>query len=438
MSREARRIALVEDDPIMGESLVQRLTLEGFDVAWWQEGGSALRHRLGDLGLLICDIRLPDLSGEDLFHRIAGLPGTPPVLFITAYADIDQAVRLVRAGAADFITKPFAMDEFLTRVNAVFRDRSGGEHEPVLGVSGALRDIEGMLRQLADHGLPLLLTGETGVGKEVAARFLHGVSRRAALPFMAVNCAAIPADLLESEIFGHERGAFTGASSRHLGYAERARGGTLFLDEIGDMPIGLQAKMLRLLEDGVFFRLGGETPVSFGGRIVSASNRDLAAAVRAGQFREDLLFRLNGLAVEIPPLRDRPEDILWLMDALFPAEQAASRGVRGIGVLAEEAALSHRWPGNVRELRNRLQRAAALAAGEWIMPGDLFPDAAAPALETKSFPTLSEVRDAAERRQIQRALGTTEGQIAESAKLLGVSRTTLWEKMRRFGIAGGA
>lgn len=434
MLREARRIALVEDDPIMGESLVERLRLEGFDVAWWQEGSSALKHRLADLGLLICDIRLPDMSGEELFHEIADLPGTPPVLFITAYADIDQAVRLIRAGAGDFITKPFAMDDFLPRVNAVFRDRCGGEHDPVLGVSEALREIESILRQLADHSLPILLSGETGVGKEVAARFLHTASKRAQAPFMAVNCAAIPADLLESELFGHERGAFTGAHSRHLGYAERAKGGTLFLDEIGDMPIVLQAKMLRLLEDGTFFRLGGETSVSFRGRIVAASNRDLASAVRSGQFREDLLFRLNGLAVEIPPLRDRPDDILWLMDALFPADQAAKRGVRGIGVLAEEAALNHHWPGNVRELRNRLQRAAALAAGEWIMPGDLFPDAATTASEAKSFPTLSEVRDAAERRQIRRALGTTEGQIAESARLLGVSRTTLWEKMRRFGI----
>ena len=434
MSLEARRIALVEDDAIMGESLVERLTLEGFDVTWWQEGSSALRHRLADVGLLICDIRLPDMSGEELFYRLADLPGAPPVLFITAQADIDQAVRLIRGGAGDFMTKPFAMDDLLRRVNAVFRDRSPGGQRPVLGVSAALRDIETMLRQLADHSLPILLSGETGVGKEVAARFLHAASKRSEAPFMAVKCAAIPADLLESEIFGHERGAFTGATNRHLGYAERAKGGTLFLDEIGDMPIVLQAKMLRLLEDGCFFRLGGETPLSFKGRIVAASNRNLAEAVRSGQFREDLLFRLNGLTVEIPPLRHRPEDIVWLMEALFPAEQAAQRGVKGIGVLAEEAALSHPWPGNVRELRNRLLRAAALAPGEWIMPGDLFPDAAASSGQARSFPTLSEVRDAAERRQIQRALGSTAGQIAESARLLGVSRTTLWEKMRRLGI----
>lgn len=441
MLPEGRKIGLVEDDPIMGESLVQRLSLEGFDVLWWADGKSALtdrKARPSDLGLMICDIRLPDMNGEEVFRRLAGEEGAPPFLFITAHADIDQAVRLIRAGAGDFITKPFAMDDFLTRMNAVFRGRPAGSQEPALGVSGSMRAVETMLRRLANHALPLLLTGETGVGKEVAARFFHGVSLRAAAPFMAVNCAAIPADLLESEIFGHERGAFTGASSRHLGYAERAKAGTLFLDEIGDMPTSLQAKMLRLIEDGIFFRLGGEMPVQFRARIVAASNHDLGAAVTTGQFREDLLFRLNGLTVDIPPLRTRPEDIPWLTAVLFPTEEAAARGIRGIGSIAEEACLSHPWPGNVRELRNRLQRAAALAAGQWIMPGDLFPEKGTGASTGESFPTLSAVREAAEKRQIERALGATEGQISESAKMLGISRTTLWEKMRRFGIVGNA
>jgi DNA-binding NtrC family response regulator len=301
-----------------------------------------------------------------------------------------------------------------------------------------MRQVEDILRRLADHPLPLLITGETGVGKEVAARFLHTASERRSGPFMAVNCAAIPSDLLESEIFGHEKGAFTGAASRHLGYAERAKAGTLFLDEIGDMPPALQAKLLRLLEDGFFLRVGGETPVPFRARVVAASNRDLPHRVEQGEFREDLLFRLNALTVHIPPLRERPEDLPWLIEALFPAGQAADRGIRGLGALAEEAALAHPWPGNVRELRNRLHRAAALGTGEWLMPGDLFPEKGSAPRADDLFPTLAEVRDAAERRQIERALGATEGQIAESAKMLGVSRTTLWEKMRRLGIAGRA
>jgi two-component system response regulator HydG len=342
----------------------------------------------------------------------------------------------MRAGAGDFVTKPFVMDDFLTRIAATFRHRPAAHQAPELGVSRQMRSVEDTLRRLANQSLPLLIIGETGVGKEVAARFLHAVSGRAQSPFVAVNCAAIPADLLESEIFGHEKGAFTGAATRHLGYAERAKAGTLFLDEIGDLPLSLQAKLLRLLEEDTFARLGGEAAVPFRARILAASNRDLQEAVACGEFRDDLFFRLNAFSIEIPPLRDRPEDIPWLIEALFPADEASARGIRGIGTLAEEAALGHSWPGNVRELRNRLYRAAALAYGEWIMPGDLFPERMSGPTGEEFFPTLAEVRDAAERRQIERALGATEGQIAESARMLGISRTTLWEKMRRLGIAG--
>ncbi|MBZ8134423.1 sigma-54 dependent transcriptional regulator [Afifella sp. IM 167] len=438
MPHEIPRIGLIEDDPIMGESLQERLSLEGFDVTWWKAGEAALsdrRVKLAELGLMICDIRLPDIGGEEVFRRAAESPGAPPFLFVTAHADIDQAVRLMRAGAGDFVTKPFAMDEFLSRIASAMRPATGTSEAPHLGVSPQMRRIEETLRRLADQRLAVLLSGETGVGKEVAARFLHAVSSRAAHPFVAVNCAAIPADLLESEIFGHERGAFTGAASRHLGYAERAKDGTLFLDEIGELPLALQAKLLRLLEEGIFTRVGGETSLPLKARIVAASNADLASAVERGAFREDLFFRLNALWVELPPLRERIEDIPWLMETLFPADQAMSRGIRGIGSLAEEAALAHPWPGNVRELRNRLQRAAALADGEWIMPRDLFPELGMPAPEDM-FPTLAEVRDAAERRQIERALEVTEGQISETSRILGISRTTLWEKMRRLGIPG--
>ena len=250
---------------------------------------------------------------------------------------------------------------------------------------------------------------------------------------MAVNCAAIPTDLLESEIFGHEKGAFTGAHQRHLGYAERAGRGTLFLDEIGDMPPALQAKLLRLVEEASLTRVGGETPVPFRARIVAATHCDLAKGSAVG-FREDLYFRLAVLPVEIPPLRERPEDVVWLLDRFL--ENATSRSdarIRGYSALAEEAALEHSWPGNVRELRNRVDRAVALATTEWIMPGDLFPEKAdKPGLQ--GFVPLSDVRDAAERRQIERALDETDGQIAKAADLLAISRTTLWEKMTRLTI----
>jgi DNA-binding NtrC family response regulator len=300
--------------------------------------------------------------------------------------------------------------------------------------------VEHLLRRVADLDSALLITGETGAGKEVCARFVHQISPAAPQPFMAVNCAAIPDDLLESELFGHEKGAFTGAQVRHLGYAERAKAGVLFLDEVGDMPLPLQAKLLRLLEDRTFYRVGGERPVRFEARLVCATNQDLEAAVRRGDFREDLFFRINVIPVAVPPLRERQADISMLLHR-FVHDFAAlmGRGVEGVSALAEEAALAHDWPGNVRELRNRVERAVALARGAWIMPGDLFPEVGrwreGAVCEMAS---LAEVKDAAERRQILRALQATEGQVMKAAELLGVSRTTLWEKMRRLKIEAGS
>ena len=438
MPPERARVGLVEDDPVMGGSIVQRLRLEGWDVAWWRTGRDAVAAMPAEapgLDLVICDIRLPDMTGERLFEQVARQPGMPPFLFVTGFGEVDQAVRLMRAGAVDFMTKPFAMDEFLKRIEAGRRNvRAGGRPKDyVLGRSPAIQHAEDLVHRYAAHDLPVLITGETGCGKEVAARLLHQVSARAAEPFIAVNCAAIPADLLESEIFGHEKGAFTGAHQRHLGYAERAKGGTLFLDEIGDMPAALQAKLLRLIESESFTRLGGEAPVPFRARVVAATHRDLAPG-RASGFREDLFFRLAVLPIEIPPLRQRPEDIVWLLDRFL--ENAVARSdarIRGFSALTEEAALAHPWPGNVRELRNRVDRAVALTASEWIMPGDLFPDRSG-TLAAPGFLPLADVRDAAERRQIERALDQTGGQVIKAAELLGVSRTTLWEKMTRLGV----
>lgn len=440
MPLERARAGLVEDDPVMGGSIVQRLELEGWDVTWWQTGREAvtgLGRVAGSLDLVICDIRLPDMSGEAVFEMMSRQPDTPPFLFVTGFAEIDQAVRLMRCGAVDFMTKPFAMDDFLKRIESGRRSNRSGIRltDYVLGQSPAIQHAEDLIHRYAAHDLPVLITGETGSGKEVAARLLHQISARAEQPFVAVNCAAIPADLLESEIFGHEKGAFTGAHQRHLGYAERARGGTLFLDEIGDMPTTLQAKLLRLMENESFTRLGGETAVPFRARIVSATHRALEPGQKSG-FREDLYFRLAVLPVDIPPLRLRPEDIVWLLDRFLENATARSDArIRGFSALTEEAALAHPWPGNVRELRNRVDRAVALTASEWIMPGDLFPDR--PGNEPRpGFLPLADVRDAAERRQIERALEQTDGQVIKAAELLGIGRSTLWEKMTRLGVRG--
>jgi DNA-binding NtrC family response regulator len=437
MQHETGRIAVLEDDPIMGESLMQRLSLEGHKVEWWTRGEQAVRN-LSDgadpFDLVICDIRLPDMNGEDVFRQSSRECPTP-FLFMSGFGDIDQAVRLMRSGAVDFITKPFEMSALLDRISSSLRTRAVTAGDSVLGISRAMRDAEMMLRRYASHPLPVLIQGETGTGKEVSARFLHQASSNPASPFMAVNCAAIPADLLESELFGHEKGAFTGANQLHRGYAERAADGILFLDEIGDMPPQLQAKLLRLIEDKCFHRLGSETPISFHARIVCATHHDIGS--ETGSFRKDLFFRLSALPVTLPPLRERPEDILWLAQQFIEdIVRIRDTPVRGISILAEDAMLEHPWTGNARELRNRLERAAALSENVLLLPADIFPEKKQ--ISYEAVETLSDARDAAEKRQIIRALSATNGQISQAARQLGVSRTTLWEKMTKFGIESGS
>lgn len=433
MSLERCAIGLIEDDLIMGESLVQRLAIEGAEVTWWRtkaEAVQGLSKRRPQA--VICDLKLPDGNGEEIFLETAKSERAPPFLFMTAFGEIDQAVRLMRCGAGDYVTKPFEMSSFLERLETLV-EPTEQDGQGVLGVSSAMRALESTLVRLAKVGAPVLLTGETGSGKEVCARLLH-VSQGKTGPFMAVNCAAIPAELMESELFGHERGAFSGAHARHLGYAERAGAGTLFLDEIGDLAPKLQAKLLRLLEERSFTRVGGEQVIPFKARVVCATNADLPQKVKEGSFREDLLYRINVVHVPVPPLRDRGEDITWLMDR-FVAEFTGDGDdrIQGTSALAVESALAHAWPGNVRELRNRVERAIALGDGPLLMPGDLFPELG-PVFKSAHRDGLEGIRDDAERRHIARVLAEHGGAVLATAKALAISRTTLWEKMKRHGI----
>jgi DNA-binding NtrC family response regulator len=437
MSLNERVIGLVEDDQIMGESIVQRLALEGVTVKWWQRGRDAVREIPNSrLEAIVCDIRLPDINGEDVFRETARSSNVPPFLFITGHGDIDQAVRLMRSGAADYFMKPFELDDFLIRIGELMGPTPpSGTH--ILGLAPKMKELQRLLTRVAKLNSTVLISGETGCGKEIAARFLHAMSGTEGRPFMAVNCAAIPGNLLESELLGHEKGAFTGASQRHLGYAERAGEGVLFLDEIGELRSELQAKLLRLIEDRSFYRVGGERPVPFKGRLVVATNADLPKLVQAGQFREDLYYRINVVSVRIPPLRERRQDIPWLMERFF-AESAdrTETSLKGISSLAEETALTYAWPGNIRELRNRMERAVALALGQWVMPGDMFPEQSEETASVLQMGSLEDVRQSAEKRHIIRALAETHGEVGAASKLLGIGRTTLWEKMRRFGLSG--
>jgi two-component system, NtrC family, response regulator HydG len=436
MLLEGRVVGLIEDDPIMGESLVQSLSLEGCHVDWWTTGNEALRGlRASSPDLVICDIRLPDTSGENVYRKLAETSSVPPFLFVTAYGNIDQAVSLMRAGAGDYVTKPFQMDVFIERAQSLIQRHPISRKDATLGISPGIREVEASLERMASLSSPLLLTGETGTGKEVCARFLHNLSARSKEPFIAVNCAAIPLDRMEIELFG-SKGA--GTQGFHRGFAERTRGGLLFLDEVSELPVSLQAKLLRLVDSREFHRLGGEQLVQFHGRIVCATNADLAYGVEHGSFRRDLYYRINGLRIDVPPLRLRKEDIPWLLDLYFDRSKGEGQtNLRGISTLVYDLAHEHPWPGNVRELRNRIERSVAMAMGDWIMPVDMFPDLDSnlhPMLA--AFSTLAEARESAERRQIERALKQTEGQINEAAKLLDISRTTLWEKMRRLYISG--
>jgi DNA-binding NtrC family response regulator len=434
-------IGIVDDDPIMGEALVQRLQLEGYRVSWWQSGEEALSHLPGTgCRVLVCDIRLPDLDGEQLFRRALPDLGATPVIFITAFGEIEQAVRLMQAGADDYVTKPFEIEVLLHKIATLCaREIAAGNGNPgreTLSASAAMRGVESELLRITDAASPVLLLGETGVGKEVAARQLHNTSGRREMPFVVVSCATIPVDRAESEIFGHERGGVTGSRTAHVGLVEQAGGGTLFLDEVSALPLLLQGKLLRLMEDGSYRRLGGTQELVSEARIVSSSNADLPALMAHGQFRADLYYRLNVIELRIPPLRARAEDIIPL------AEHYLARFARGGGhrvpslIPAARAALrDHAWPGNVRELRNRIERALGISAdAPQISAQAIFPEHVLLAQPGERVASLAEARDRAERRHIEEAISQTNGEIAKAAILLGISRTTLWEKMRRLGL----
>jgi DNA-binding NtrC family response regulator len=433
-------IGIVDDDPIMGESLVQRLQLEGYRASWWQSGEEALFH-LRDAGcrVLVCDIRLPDLDGEQLFRRALPDLGATPVIFITAFGEVEQAVRLMRAGADDYVTKPFDVEELLRKIAALCaREITAGNGNPgraTLSASAAMRRIECELLRVRDNARPVLLLGETGVGKEVAARQLHDESVRGGLPFVVVNCATLPVDRAESEIFGHERGAVAGSRTARLGLVEQAGGGTLFLDEVSALPPPLQGKLLRLLEDGSYRRVGSTLELVSDARIVSSSNAELQALVADGRFRADLYYRLNAVELHIPPLRGRREDIVPLAEH-YLAQFARSAGHRvpTLTAPARAALHDHNWPGNVRELRNRLERALGLSAGAPQLTAQvIFPEQALLDQPGERVARLAEARERAERLHIEEAIRQTGGEIAKAAVLLGISRTTLWEKMRRLG-----
>lgn len=433
------RICLIEDDVIMGDALVERLELEGYDCDWFQNASAAM-DALGEprYAVAVSDIRLPDMSGEAMFERLRGRE-LPPFLFITAHGAIDQAVRLLKLGAEDYLTKPLDIAALLAKV----RELAGRARAPVdaeageLGISAAMRRIEAMLPRLAAHADTVLITGESGVGKEWVARALHRrFDPAGSKPFIAVNCGALPETLMESELFGHVRGAFTGAIRDKQGVFEQAHGGTLFLDEIGDMPLAMQVKLLRGIQERMVVRVGGEKAVPVKIKLICATHQDLKNMVASGAFREDLYYRIHVVHLHVPPLRERKEDILWFARRLM-AEMCEAKGLppRAPDPVAERALVEYVWPGNLRELKHSLERACILGSQSLLTAMSDTDSLDDDANETGVPEPLAEFLAKSERGYILWLLEQNHWRITETACQLGITRKALWDKMRRLGIA---
>jgi len=440
-------VLLVEDDEIMRMSLEDRLHLDGITVRAVCDTASARNElKKGDIDLVVSDIRLPDGTGIELFSHISNyFPGIP-VILMTAYGDVSDAVSLVKAGALDYLTKPFDISDFIKKVEQHLsriadthlildtgdenRFKPGSGH---LGKNSAMRKIERLVARLSKSDSSVLITGESGVGKEVVATLIHNNSLRANKPMIRVNCAALSSSLIESELFGHEKGAFTGATRQRIGRFEQAQGGTIFLDEIAEVSPDIQVKLLRVLQEREIERVGGMEPITLDVRIIAATQVALEESLKNHEFRSDLYWRLNVIHVDIPPLRKRPEDIIYLA-RLFVSELATKTGsnIKGLSKQAELQLQSMPFPGNVRELKNIIERAVALCDAPWIGSADLLTEDI-DSLDINTT-TLKQTIEEAERQAISSALAENDGKIKQAADHLGISRKNLWEKMKRYGI----
>ena len=365
-------ILVVEDDEALAEAVVDTLELSGYRPLHAADGSAALeRLKTEPVDLVLTDVWMKPMDGDELLRRVKAERPDLPVLMMTAYGTIEKAVAAMREGAADYLVKPFEA-EVLVNTVARYAGRYGAETTELVGDDPKTTELADLARRVAASDATILITGESGTGKEVVARYLHGCSPRAEGPFVAVNCAAIPETMLEATLFGYEKGAFTGAHQASPGKFEQAQGGTLLLDEISEMDLGLQAKLLRVLQEREVERLGGRKVIELDVRVLATSNRDMKAEVAAGRFREDLYYRLNVFPLPIAPLRDRPRDILPLAEHLL--ERHARQLGRAIPTIGEGAAgrlREHDWPGNVRELDNVLQRALILQPGDEILTQDI-------------------------------------------------------------------
>jgi two-component system response regulator AtoC len=441
------RILLAEDDEIIRISVSDRLKQYGWLVDEAEDGlQAAAKADKQKYNLVISDIRMPGLSGIALLERIRGQSPDTEVFIMTAYGSIDDARACLRQGAADYILKPFDMDDLIIRVNrlldiqavkarcASLEASCQAESSRLIGSDPAMRQVFNIIGQAAPTNTTILITGESGTGKELAARAIHQASPRHNSPFVSINCAAIPEGLMESELFGHERGAFTGAEHMRKGKFEMADNGTLLLDELGDLPGPLQAKLLRVLQESKFERVGGSKTISVDVRILACTSKNLQQEVAEGRFRQDLLFRLQVIPITMPPLRRHKEDIPEMCQNFLQEFGLARHKALYLSPAALLCLQSYDFPGNVRELRNLMERASVLSKGPEITPADLPAEIGHLPASPDIGLSLAENMALAEQNFLKKALAACDGQRTETAKVLGISRKNLWEKLKEYGI----
>ncbi len=449
------RLLIVDDDPAMCAMLRAHLVKRRYEVATSEVAADAFDLlRTGDFDVVVTDLQMRGMNGLELCERIAANRPDIPVIVITAFGSLERAIAAIRVGAYDFVPKPFDIEQLCIALERAIQHRSLREEVvrlrqvasrprrgDLLGESAAMRHVLDLVDRVGDSESSVLITGESGTGKELVARALHDTSARRDRPFVAINCAAVPETLLESELFGHARGAFTDARSARAGLFVQAGGGTLFLDEIGELPVGLQPKLLRALQERRVRPLGGDGEITVDARIIAATNRDLESAVAERAFREDLYYRINVIHIELPSLRARGGDILLLAQSFLQrCAAAAGKRIRGISPAAADRLVSYSWPGNVRELQNCIERAVALAQFDDIVVEDLpekirtyhHSHVVVAGQDPSELVSMEEL----ERRYIHRVLEAAGGNKTLAARILGFDRTTLYRKLDRYGLGG--
>jgi DNA-binding NtrC family response regulator len=443
---------MVIDDLESARQMAKRVLARSYDVFDFASVAEALPAvERADFDAVVTDLRMPGMDGLEALRALRAKAPEIPVILVTAFATVETAVEAMKAGAFDYLKKPFEPEELeivvaraveharVKKENARLRSALQGTFSVhgIVGKSQPMRDLVSMLERIAPSDVPILIEGESGTGKDLLARAAHALSPRAAGPYVALNMSAIPESLAESELFGHEKGAFTGADQPRPGFFAEAEGGTLFLDEIGLLPLALQPKLLRVLQDGEFIPVGSRKARKANVRVIAATNEDLARRVKEGKFREDLYFRLRVVPLRLPPLRERREDLPLLVEHLVQKHALRlGRPPLPLDADAMRALLDHPWPGNVRELEHAIERGLLLARGDAIALADLPPEIAQPAQEaaTGTEGRYRKARDAWERRFLEDLLREADGQVAKAAEAAGLHRSTFYEKLARHGL----